>query len=130
MIIKITELDELLNTLATSALEPHEEYKMEFSNREQKLIYEYIKSLQQENQQLKEQLHQSSLDIQELTEQTIDCPSYCDKLKQRDEVINEAIELIETQMYIMTFGEMRNLATKEDYERLLEILQKYKGDNK
>lgn len=46
--IEITELDELLNTLATSALEPHEEYKMEFSNKEQKLIYNYINQLQQD----------------------------------------------------------------------------------
>lgn len=55
--IKITELDDLLNTLETSALEPHDEYKMEFTNKEQRIIHEYIKSLQKENQRLKEELN-------------------------------------------------------------------------
>lgn len=54
MDIKITELDELLNTLQTSSLEPHEEYKMEFTNREQTVIYEYIKDLQQKNKELED----------------------------------------------------------------------------
>lgn len=49
----IEEIDELLNTLKTSSLEPHEEYTMEFSNREQKLLFDYITNLQEENKELK-----------------------------------------------------------------------------
>lgn len=45
------------------------------------------------------------------------------KNKDLQQRIDKAIELIETQMYVRTFGEMRNLATKEDYEKLLSILK-------
>lgn len=41
--------------------------------KDSKLLLNYITNLQQ-------QLHQASLDIQELTERDIECPSWCDKL--------------------------------------------------
>lgn len=56
MLLEPTELEELLNTLCTSSLEPHEEEKMSFSNREQKIIYNYIKELEAENKKLKNML--------------------------------------------------------------------------
>lgn len=80
--------------------------------------------LQQENQQLKEQLHKCSIEIQELCEKDIECPSYCDKLKQRDEVIDEAISLIQN---ILKFPE--SFSGKDNVGDLLEILNKYKGDS-
>lgn len=77
-----------------------------------------IKKLKQEKKQLKEQLHQCSLDIQELTERDIECPSYCDKLKQRDEVIGKAIG------HINVCGkELSN----DECRYLLDILNKYKN---
>ena len=42
------------------------------------LIVELIK----ENQELKKQLHEASLTIQEMAEQDIECPSNCEKLRQ------------------------------------------------
>lgn len=42
----MSEIDELLNTLKTSSLEPHEEYTMQFTNREQKILLDYITSLE------------------------------------------------------------------------------------
>ena len=48
MMYELTELEELLNTLETSSLEPHEEYTMKFSNRRQTIILNYIKELQQQ----------------------------------------------------------------------------------
>ena len=61
------------------------------------LLLDYITNLQQ-------QLHQASLDIQELTERDIECPSWCDKLtylqqeikhisKVRDEIIEKYNDL-------------------------------------
>lgn len=83
-----------------------------------------IDELRQENQRIKEQLHQCSLDIQELTERDIECPSYCDNLKQRDEVIEECIESIQNFMTHIDDGFCADMMT------FIDILQKYKGDNK
>ena len=46
--------------------------------KECQLLLDYITNLQ-------EQLHQASLDIQELTEKDIGCPSWCDKLTNLQE---------------------------------------------
>lgn len=45
-------------------------------------ILDYITNLQ-------EQLHQASLDIQELTEKDIGCPSWCDKLTNLQEKVED-----------------------------------------
>ena len=45
---------------------------------ERNYVLDYITNLQ-------EQLHQASLDIQELTEKDIGCPSWCDKLTNLQE---------------------------------------------
>ena len=54
MNIEITDLDMILNYLETTSLEPHDDYSSEFTYKEQKILYKYIKQLQQENKQLKE----------------------------------------------------------------------------
>lgn len=54
MNIKITDLDMILNYLETTSLEPHDDYTSEFTYKDQKILYKYIKQLQQENQQLKD----------------------------------------------------------------------------
>ena len=56
MNIEITDLDMILNHLETTSLEPHDDYSSEFTYKDQKILYKYIKQLQQENKQLKEQL--------------------------------------------------------------------------
>lgn len=53
MNIEITDLDNILNYLETTSLEPHDDYSSEFTYKEQKILYKYIKQLQQENKQLK-----------------------------------------------------------------------------
>ena len=42
-----------------------------------------------ENQELKKQLHEASLTIQEMTEQDIECPSNCEKLRQLKKQLEE-----------------------------------------
>ena len=54
MNIEITDLDMILNYLETTSLEPHDDYSSEFTYKEQKILYKYIKQLQQENKQLKD----------------------------------------------------------------------------
>lgn len=41
-----------------------------------------LDGLLKENQELKKQLHEASLTIQEMTERDIECPSNCEKLRQ------------------------------------------------
>ena len=55
----MSELEYILNYLETTSLEPHDDYVSEFSYKEQKLLWAYIKELQQENQELKKQLEAS-----------------------------------------------------------------------
>ena len=66
MNIEITDLDMILNYLETTSLEPHDNYSSEFTYKDQKILYKYIKQLQQENKQLKSiiyELREYMLDI-------------------------------------------------------------------
>ena len=108
--------------------------------------------IQKENQELKKQLHEASLTIQEMTEQDIECPSNCEKLRRlkklneektkigiadhkyaskcEDKVIimeaqqKEFIEWLEN--YLKLFDNM-DIDQQGDYDMLEEILQKYKS---
>lgn len=55
MDIELTDLEEILLYLATTSLEPHNDYTSEFTYKDQKILYKYIKELQQENDKLKKQ---------------------------------------------------------------------------
>ena len=49
MNIEMTDLDMILNYLETTSLEPHDDYTSEFTYKDQKILYKYIKQLQQKN---------------------------------------------------------------------------------
>ena len=51
---EITDLDMILNYLETTSLEPHDDYTSEFTYKDQKILYKYIKQLQEENKQLRQ----------------------------------------------------------------------------
>ena len=51
----MNELEDILNYLETTSLEPHNDYTSEFSYKEQKVLFKYIQKLQKENQELKNQ---------------------------------------------------------------------------
>lgn len=51
--------------------------------------------LLKENQELKKQLHEASLTIQEMTERDIECPSNCEKLRQLKKQLEEINKMIE-----------------------------------
>ena len=50
----MNELEDILNYLETTSMEPHDDYTSEFSYKEQKVLWKYIKQLQQENKKYKE----------------------------------------------------------------------------
>ena len=52
--IELSELEDILNYLETTSLEPHDDYVSEFSYKDQKTLWKYIKDLRLENQELKQ----------------------------------------------------------------------------
>lgn len=55
MNIELTDLEEILLYLETTSLEPNDDYTSEFTYKDQKILYKFIKELQQENDKLKKQ---------------------------------------------------------------------------
>lgn len=80
------------------------------------LLFDYICELEEENKKLKQELDNANITKDNYVK-------LINRVGGLEERINKAIELIENNMYKETFGEMRNLATKEDYEGLLKILK-------
>lgn len=153
----MSELEDILNHLETTSLEPHDDYTDEFSYKDQKILWKYIKDLQQENQKLKStlNLYKGSLhreheaihrandleeENQELKNQQKEfieyledklnmCDGFLDTIKSDLKEISYAGR-ISGKNYIAT-QIMKNETAKKNYE---DILSKYKeiigGDNK
>lgn len=87
---------------------------------------EEIDTLKEENKQLKEDFIPKLL----ATKNRLDKDNYdlTIKLKQRDEVIDEAINAI--GIIVREFEENDVPFLINDFDNLLKILQKHKGDNK
>ena len=79
------------------------------------LLLDYITNLQQ-------QLHQASLDIQELTERDIECPSWCDKLTNLQQEIKEANDSI-------TWWTNRFKAVERDNRKLQQRIAGLEAEN-
>lgn len=95
----IQMIEDLLNYLETTSLEPHDDYTSEFTYKEQKKLYNYIKNLQKENQELKNQLEKSK-------------NRYINRLNN---LLAEDVEPDEEDFY---FSEIENKANA--YDRLLK----------
>lgn len=79
----------------------------------------YIKGIEDYIINLQEQLHQASLDIQELTERDIECPSWCDKLTNLQQKVKHYEE---TQ----TFGDyVKEVNLLVDYKTRIEKAVEY-----
>ena len=50
----MSELEDILNYLETTSLEPHDDYVSEFSYKDQKTLWKYIKELKKKNKKYKE----------------------------------------------------------------------------
>ena len=110
----------------------HLEYENEMLKSDFETQHELTKKYAEENQQLKESLHQASIGIQELIEQDIECPSNCSKLK---EILNQQKEFIEYLEDLIkqneTVVEVSKYGLPKNCSKLLidfykEILSKYK----
>ena len=85
----------------------------------------YIRQLDKENEELKRQLHDASIQIQELIEKDIWCPSNCSKLK---EILNQQKEFIEyLTSYIDLLSNEPDLIEENQKDILEEILSKYRS---
>lgn len=119
MNIEMTDLDMILNHLETTSLEPHDDYTSEITYKDQKILYKYIKNLQQENQQLKKQLYELG-GVDEFNKHL---------LTQQDEFIKHLEDEIKRKRLNATCMFEYN----DTVLPLEEILQKYKemiGDDK
>lgn len=92
-------IEDLLNFLETTSLEPHDDYTSEFTYKEQKELYNYIKNLQKEKKELKKQLKESK-------------NRYINRLNNQ---LAEGVEPDEEDFY---FAEIENKANA--YDRLLK----------
>ena len=92
MNIEITDLDNILNYLETTSLEPHDDYSSEFTYKEQKILYKYIKQLQQENKQLKERMLWAKNDLEKTMSIISSRPIRIDELFQRLEYTDNILK--------------------------------------
>lgn len=101
-----------------------------------------IQNLQKENQQLKEQveclLNQRDRILENATKTSEESVEFIgtlnQQLKQRDEVIDEATKKCKLEINASSYQyeqrhRQQDLCYKVAHERILKILQKYKGDN-
>lgn len=76
-----------------------------------------LERMSKENQELKKQLHESSLEIQHLIEQDIECPSNCDKLKE----LNKSLE---ASRRVAKYHLNRELDLENQQKEFIEWLEK------
>lgn len=123
----MNELEDILNYLETTSLEPHDDYTSEFSYKKQKILWSYIKELQRENQELKKQLANNEIVMTcENCEWFGVCPhSYkeYDYKKECEELKNQQKEFIE-----WLEKESKELIRDAGYHQriCLDIIEKYK----
>lgn len=125
----MSELEDILNYLETTSLEPHDDYVSEFSYKDQKTLWKYIKELQQENQELKKQL-------KELEESSANAINK--QVARGIELVNqqkEFIEWLENEIEALEFCDNEFILSnhKKEVKAYKEILLKYKeiiGDDK
>ena len=92
-----------------------------------------ITKLKEENQELKQQLHESSLEMQRLIEQDRECPSNCSKLKELNKSLkasrrvskhhlNRELDLENQQKEFIEWLEERIKATEDKLTKYNELV--------
>ena len=82
--------------------------------------------LQKENEELKEQLHDASIQIQELIEKDIWCPSNCEKLEKLQQENKRLYNLNNTIFRELLDKKYENKKQKEVINNFLDIVDKSK----
>lgn len=128
----MSELESILNHLETTSLEPHDDYTSEFSYKSQKILWVYIKHLQEENKELRDNNLYFKCHIKNVEQRVSFLKA---QLEQTNKVLNtsiiqkdrykktidKAIEYIEQHAITVTDGTV----TTNKHE-LLEILKEVK----
>ena len=85
----------------------------------------YIRQLDKENKELKEQLHNASIQIQELIEQDMWCPSNCEKLEKLEQENKKQKELIDKAVLELANidGNLSNSQLSDRICNLIDILK-------
>lgn len=122
----MSELEDILNYLETTSLEPHDDYVSEFSYKEQKTLCKYIKDLQLKNQELKKQLEEINNFINKANFANIEqlMLDYCAKTEEQKEFIQYLENCInKTDYEVNVLGNYKYLAWSNAYKN---ALTKYK----
>lgn len=114
----MNELESLLNYLETTSLEPHDDYTSEFSYKEQKKLWRYIKGLQQENKELKT-LNKRYEEI--ISDDKENYKLLSSEIKQLKTQQKEFKEWLEYQVKLQE--ELKDMVLATGFE---EVLEKYK----
>ena len=123
----MSELEDILNHLETTSLEPHDDYTDEFSYKDQKILWKYIKDLQQENQKLKStlNLYKGSLHREhEAIHRANDLEEENQELKNQQ---TEFIQWLEKEIVDSMVGGIQQYYAKNHLKIYKEIIG---GDNK
>ena len=83
----------------------------------------YIRQLDKENEELKRQLHDASIQIQELIEKDIWCPSNCEKLEKLQRENKKIKKQLETY-------EIEGHKQEEELDKMFFDIRKYKTQQK
>ena len=86
----------------------------------------YIRQLDKENEELKKQLHDASIQIQELIEKDIWCPSNCEKLEKLQQENKRLYNLNNTIFRELLDKKYENKKQKEVINNFLDIVDKSK----
>lgn len=88
----------------------------------------YIRQLDKENKELKKQLHDASIQIQELIEKDIWCPSNCEKLEKLQQENKKQKELIDKAVLELANidGNLSNSRLSDRICNLIDILKEVK----
>lgn len=96
--VELNKNNELLISYNQALLKENQELKKKYENAvadyettmfEKEQLNSLVNSCQEEIRQLKKQLHEASLTIQEMIEQDIECPSNCEKLRRLTKQLEE-----------------------------------------
>lgn len=82
--------------------------------------------LKEENQELKKQLHEASLQIQSLIEEDMTCPSTCSKLRKLRNQQKEFIEYLESEIKRLEENNIYEPLQRTVLATFQHVLSKYK----
>lgn len=86
----------------------------------------YIRQLDKENKELKKQLHDASIQIQELIEKDMWCPSNCEKLEKLEQENKKQKELIDKAVLELANID-GNLSNSQLSDRICNLIDMLKG---